>query len=267
MAGIVTERFMPGDTSTDHEAASPEVSRSPLDAISRIPVASWIAGRIGMPEFRRRLLHMLPGLLPFALWAYPHERLWELPVRVWVVGLVMVIVTFGMRNFGSMLRRGESGAVSVLSYGFCVLGALAIAPAHPEFTLIVVVLLAFGDGSATLGGLLLGGPRLFWNRKKSWSGLCCFFACGTVMGTLVYWGEVGGDWTDALILGAGVASCAALAESLPLRLDDNLRVGIATLTACFAIVEHNFQMVIIVSVASIVGALLARRFRSAEPVS
>jgi phytol kinase len=284
MAGVVTERLSPGDTSADHDAqsrrlssrvsghsaaaamldgAAPMVGRSSLDVLSRMPGAAWIAGRIGMSEFRRRLLHMLPGLLPFALWAYPHERVWELPVRVWVVGLVMLIVTFGMRNFGSMLRNGESGAASVLSYGFCVLGSLAIAPAHPEFTLIVVVLLAFGDGSATLGGLLLGGPRLFWNRNKSWSGLACFFACGTLMAAVVYWGEVGASWSDAFLLGAGVALCAALAESLPVRLDDNLRVGIASLMACFAIVEHNFQLLVMMSVASIVGLLLARKFQTA----
>lgn len=280
MAGAMTEGLVRNDDSPDEAmtAALPtestsdfgadvEENRTPLDALARLPVAAQIVNRIGIHEFRRRLLHMLPGLLPFVLWAYPHEQIWELPVRVWIVGLVAVIVTFGMRNFGSMLREGESGAASVLYYGLCVLGSLAVAPLHPEFMLIVVVLLAFGDGSATLGGLLLGGPKLFWNRKKSWSGLACFFACGTLTATVVYWGEVDVTWQAAFLVGAGVAGCAAVAESLPIRLDDNLRVGIAAITACFVIVEHNYQLVIMVSVASLVGSFFAWRYRRAVHTS
>lgn len=278
MAGAISEQSMRGDESPDQPAPSPfpstpgpmntesvvdgseqVTSRNPMDLILRLPGVSRIAARIGMPELRRRLLHMLPGLLPFVLWVYPHERMWELPVRVWVVGLVMLVVTFGMRSFGSMLRPGESGASSVLNYGFCVLGALAIAPNHPEFMLIVVVLLAFGDGSATLGGMLIGGPRLFWNRDKTWSGLMCFFVAGTVTSAVVYWGEVDVSWRDAFVLGAAVALCAALAESLPVRLDDNLRVGFASLTACFVYVDQ-YELLIMMCVASVVGFFVSRKF-------
>ena len=290
MAGAVSERPMRGDESPSHAAPSPfpstprqvkiecvderrvdgsvqVTSPNPMSFFLRMPGVSRVAARIGMPELRRRLLHMLPGLLPLVLWVYPHERMWELPVRVWVVGLVMLVVTFGMKSFGSMLRPGESGASSVLNYGFCVLGSLAIAPEHPEFTLIVVVLLAFGDGSATLGGMLIGGPRLFWNRDKSWAGLACFFVAGTVTAAVVYWGEVEVSWSDAFALGAAVALCAALAESLPVRLDDNLRVGIAAITACFVIVDHNFQLLIMMSVASVVGFLISRKFPAANLTS
>lgn len=268
MSGAATEHpVRDGEVTGAPPPSSAPAPRAPgkggtlLDFVARLPLARRIAERIGIQEFRRRLLHMLPGLLPFVLWACPEDDpRWELPVRVWVVGLVVLIVTFGMRNFGSMLRHGESGASSVLYYGLCVLGSLAIAPDHIEFMLIVVVLLAFGDGSATLGGLLLGGPKLFWNRDKSWSGLACFFVCGAVMAAVVYWGEVEDvTWRDALVLGAGVAACAALAESLPIRLDDNLRVGVAALAACFVIVENNYQLVIMASVAAVAGWLISRK--------
>ena len=250
----------------------PTGKRNLWDVLSRLPGASRIAARIGMSEFRRRLLHMLPGFLPLILWVYPHDPgVWELQVRVWIVGMAMLVITFGMKNFGSMSRSGESGTASVLGYGFCVLGSLAIAPDNPEFMLIVVVLLAFGDGSATLGGLLLGGPKLFWNRNKSWSGLACFFVCGTVTAAVVYSRETQTSWSDSFMLGAGVALCAALAETLPMRLNDNLRVGIVALVACFIFAEGEFLLLRMVSVLTAVGLLvswlISRKHRVTDPNS
>lgn len=238
--------------------------RSPFDAALWLPGAAAVARRLGMPEFRRRLLHMLPGLLPFVLWAYPHERMWELPVRVWVVGLTVLLGYFGVKHFNSMLRQGERGSESIIAYAISVLASLAVAPQNPEFTLIVLVILAFGDGSATLGGMLIGGPRLFWNRDKTWAGLLSFWIAGTLMATIVYQGELDDvTWRSAALFGSGVALFAALAESLPLRLNDNFRVGIATLIGCFLIANHDHRPLLMVSVASVVAFLVLRKWRPA----
>ncbi len=238
--------------------------RTPFDVALRVPGAAALAKRLGMPEFRRRLLHMLPGLLPFVLWAYPHERLWELPVRVWVVGLTVLLAYFGIKHFNSMLREGERGSESILAYAISVLASLAIAPENPEFTLIVLVILAFGDGFATLGGMLIGGPKLFWNRDKTWAGLLSFWTVGTLMATIVYHGELTDvTWRTAVLFGAGVAACAAVAESLPLRFNDNFRVGIATLVGCFVIARDDYRLLLMVSVGSIVAFLVMRKLRPA----
>jgi dolichol kinase len=238
--------------------------RTPFDVALRLPGAAALARRLGMPEFRRRLLHMLPGLLPFVLWAYPHDRLWELPVRVWVVGLTVLLAYFGIKHFNAMLREGERGSESILAYAISVLASLAVAPENPEFTLIVLVILAFGDGSATLGGMLIGGPKLLWNRDKTWAGLLSFWIVGTLMSTIVYHGELAGvTWRNAALFGAGVAACAAVAESLPLRFNDNFRVGIATLVGCFVIAKDDYRLLLMVSVASIVAFLVMRKSRPA----
>jgi dolichol kinase len=237
---------------------------TPFDVALRLPGAAALARRLGIPEFRRRLLHMLPGLLPFVLWAYPHDRTWELPVRVWVVGLTVLLAYFGIKHFNAMLREGERGSESILAYAISVLASLAIAPENPEFTLIVLVILAFGDGSATLGGMLIGGPKLLWNRDKTWAGLLAFWIVGTLMATIVYHGELTDvTWRTAVLFGAGVAACAAVAESLPLKFNDNFRVGIATLIGCFVIARGDYRLLLMVSVASTVAFLVMRKLRHA----
>lgn len=233
-------------------ATSDGTGRSPLDVVFRLPGTRQIAGHMGQAELRRRLLHMTPGLLPLALWLYPHSYPnWEFPVRVWVCGLAMGLAFFGLKHFREVARAGETGGIdSVLGYSFSVLAGLAINPAHPEYCLIVLAILAFGDGSATLGGKLLGGPRLFWNRDKTWAGLLSFWICGSIVATLAYWGEVRPQpaLMSAVWIAALVTAAAALAESLPLKLNDNLRVGIATLVACETVIArdpHALRMLVV----------------------
>jgi dolichol kinase len=239
---------------------------SPLDLVFRLPGIGRLTGRMGRAELRRRLLHMTPGLLPVALWLYPHSYPnWELPVRVWVCGLAMALAFFGLKHFRAVARDGESGGIdSVLSYSFSVLAGLAINRDHPEYCLIVLTILAFGDGSATLGGKLIGGPRLLWNRDKTWAGLLCFWVCGTLVAMLAYWGEVRPQPTllSAAAIAAIVTAAAALAESLPLKLNDNMRVGIATLVACETVIgrdPHALRMLIVGTVLVGLYGLWRRR--------
>ena len=228
-----------------------------LDTVFKLPGAAILSAKLGPAELRRRMLHMVPGLLPFILWVYPHGYPWsdETPIRVWIAGLAIIIAFFGLRNFRSFARSGEAnGDTSVLGYSFSVLGALAIAPENPEITLIVLVILAFGDGSATLGGMLLKGPKLFWNRDKTWAGLASFWVVGTLFAAVVYWGEVVPQisWETAFRHAALIAGCAAVAESLPLRMNDNLRVGIATLIASLAFIAGEYRPVKMLIGASVV---------------
>lgn len=238
---------------------------NPLDVVFRIPGACRLAGRLGRAELRRRLLHVLPGLFPLLLWLYPHDYPWELPLRVWVAGLAVLLAFFGLKHFRSVARHGEgAGNDSVMGYSFSVLGTLAVAPQHPEYTLMVVTILAFGDGSATLGGVLLGGPKLFWNREKTWAGLLSFWLCGSLVSAVAYWGEVVPHvpFREALLVGAIITAAAAFAESLPLRMNDNLRVGIVSLVACFAVVEQEYIPLRMLAIATTAVWLVMRLRRA-----
>lgn len=102
--------------------------------------------------------------------------------------------------------------------------------------MMTLAILAFGDGSATLGGLTLGGLRLPWNRRKTLTGFLCFLLFGGPMASLVYWGEAAAGTTlsTAIIIGVVSTLTAAIAETMPSRINDNLRVGVtAVLVGAF----------------------------------
>lgn len=183
-------------------------------------------------EVRRRLLHMAPGFLPFALWVIPHQDPWG-PVLLSVVALLgVVVVTAALRRFRAFARRGEQDwSVAVVGYALPVLAPLLLLPGEAEIGLTVLGILALGDGSATLGGLRMGGRRLPWNPRKSWTGLVCFCLGGGTLGALLFWGEavprVSLPTAVLCVLPATLA--AALVESLPFRGNDNARVGVTAL--------------------------------------
>jgi dolichol kinase len=197
--------------------------------------------------------HMLPGLFPLLLWLIPHPH-----ARV-VAGIVAVAVIGGgigtFLRFGCIQREGEQRTdciKAVIGYAGSLLATLALFPAHPEVALAVLGVLALGDGSATLGGMLLCGPKLPWNSHKTIAGTACFLIVGTLTAAVLYLAQVHSYWaaSESWIVSirafpsrfaialtiAGIATLtAAIAESLPFRTNDNLRVGVsATIAASVA---------------------------------
>lgn len=207
-----------------------------------VPSARPLVERLGSTEVRRRLWHILPGFLPFLLWVIPHQDPWELPLLVVVVLLAVVLVASMLRGFGRIARQGaESGVAPVVGYGATVLAMLLLFPGHAEWGLTVLAVLAFGDGCATLGGKLWQGPKLPWNPQKTWVGFACFCVCGGLMSTVIYWGEARPQygWAVAAACGVSATLVAALAESLPMRLNDNIRVS---LTAAATVVATHVYL-------------------------
>src|SRR5690606_11644713 len=123
----------------------------------------------------RKLLHISPGFLAFLLPYAPHTKplsgqaLFELTViTAFLTGLYIALRRF-------VARPGESDFyVTTLSYPAAVLGTLFAFPHAPELAAVVVVVIAFGDGAAYLGGKRIGGPRLPWNPTKTWAGTLTF---------------------------------------------------------------------------------------------
>jgi uncharacterized protein (TIGR00297 family) len=155
-------------------------------------------------------------------------------------------------------RRGFSWGIAL--YPAAVLALILVFRGRLELAAAVWGLLAFGDGMATVCGLLVGGPRLPWNRAKTWSGLVAFVLWGTAAAAfLMRWTQravpdaaaagsalpdwvggsflavAGGGPTTWLVLGClTAAAAAAFAESLDTGVDDNVvvpMVGGATLWA------------------------------------
>jgi dolichol kinase len=189
-----------------------------------------LLGRLPPHEWRRRMVHMSPGLLPSLFLVIPHAD----PLTWYVKGPIL-LVTLGLAIFSLMKARlfarcGETGWVcSVVSYAIITLTLLMAFPSQPELGLVVTIIIAFGDGSATLAGMLARGRKLPWNSAKSWIGMAAFLVCSIPLATLVYWGEAhpGVSLPVALACVVPAAVMAALAESLPTRINDNIRVGVA----------------------------------------
>lgn len=201
-------------------------------------VGRW--AQLSSSELRRRFWHIAPGLLPLALWFVPHRD--PLSPTLQLI-LVLVVSGFGVNAFVRyrLIARGEDRQKfsSVLGYTGGIFAPLLLFPGDIEIAMTFLTLIAFGDGSATLGGMVLGGPRLPWNREKTWSGLFCFLLVGVPMATLVYWGETAFNpesipesisWGTALLVAGTAALAAALSESVRSRVNDNVRIAVAAVS-------------------------------------
>lgn len=175
---------------------------------------------------------MLPGVLAALLPLIPHTD----PMGWYSIAILLVAIggtsLYALKREALFRRRGDgvSGwSMSVISYGVITLALVLALPAQPEIAMAVTMIIAFGDGSATLAGMLVRGRRLPWNRDKSWAGLAAFMLCSIPLATLAYWAEArpGVALPLACACVAPAVLVAALAESLPVRVNDNIRVGVS----------------------------------------
>lgn len=193
-----------------------------------LPILRDIAAKIGVSELRRRLIHMSPVFLPFLLWVIPHRDPWG-PILInvsLVITVTMAVMT--LLRFRTIARTDkEDGMSAVIGYAVPILMLILLLPARGELAVMTLGIIALGDGSATLGGLWFGGRRLPWNARKTIAGLLSFCICGTLMATVIYWGEArpGVSWQAAFLCASIATVAAALVESLPLPWNDNFRVA------------------------------------------
>lgn len=209
-------------------AASPVLPRSDVPSWQDLPIFRDIAAKIGVAEFRRRLIHMTPALLPFLLWYIPHRDPWGPLLINAALALTIVLVANCVLRFRTIARSAqEQGLGAAVGYAVPLLLLILLLPDRGELVVMTLGIIAMGDGSATLGGLWFGGQRLPWNPRKSISGLICFMVAGTFFATLFYWGEArpGVSWQTAFTVASVATSAAAFVESLPGRGNDNFRVA------------------------------------------
>jgi len=126
----------------------------------------------------------------------------------------------------SLFREGDRARgypVGILLYPLVVLALVLLFPRRLDLAAAGWGFLAFGDGFATLVGGALGGRRLPWNPRKSWSGLLGYVAFGS-LGATALSSFVAGRLPAPLELVAFLlaALVGAVLESLPSELDDNI---------------------------------------------
>jgi uncharacterized protein (TIGR00297 family) len=191
-------------------------------------------------EAARKAVHVLSGLFALLLrflnwWQSLLLALGALAFN----GLILPRMSGGALDRDADRRRGY--ALGILLYPLSVATLIVIFHSRLDIAAAAWGLMAFGDGAATLAGTFLGGPRLPWNRSKSWAGFIAFVAAGSAAATILQvWVAGGHPGTPAPgfpvgALAIAVAIGGAFVESLPLGIDDNLTVPLLTGGALFAL--------------------------------
>jgi len=199
---------------------------APSDERSALRWFDGLLARLGPQEYRRRFGHFVPGVLALVGAWIPHQGPFVVVVATFVIcGVLATVALYGQE----MIRRPNERncLAAILGYAAAVIPLFLVFPSQPELALAVAGIIAFGDGSATLAGLLARSRRLPWNANKSWAGTAAFIAVGLPMATLIFWhGSVPHPSPELVVLCVGPAVLvSALVESLPIPGNDNLLVG------------------------------------------
>jgi dolichol kinase len=169
-------------------------------------------------EKARQYFHIVLGLLLLILLLLGGRFvfLFSLFLILIIGSFVVNLYSLGMmKEIDLFKERFEREGVKVMGLGSAlyILGMLGTAAVLQDQNEIAatILLLAMGDGAATLFGLN-GKYALPWNRKKTLEGSVAFFFFGL---------------SSCLFVGARaipLALLAALVESLPLAVDDNILI-------------------------------------------
>ncbi len=139
----------------------------------------------------------------------------------------------GGRRLWRDAELAAGGSAGIVLYPLSVLLLVLLFWRRLEVAAATWGILAFGDGMASVVGMTLGRRKLPWNPEKSWAGSGAYALFGTVAAAgLLAWTAPGRyDWSFAVAAGAAAAVFAAVLESLPQGLDDNL--GVPLLSGLF----------------------------------
>jgi len=187
--------------------------------------------RIGGTEWTRKAVHMGSGMLAVLLHWLPGWGAWGLGAAALLLN-VFILPSLTGHALERAHDRREGVAWGIVFYPLSVLILTLVFAGRLEIAAAGWALMAFGDGSATLLGKSLPRPRLPWNRDKSLAGTVALFFCGGGTAWLLYLFVAAGHGRhpDPLLVLAAVAATAAMAailESLPTGVDDNLLVPLA----------------------------------------
>ncbi|HNQ78836.1 MAG TPA: DUF92 domain-containing protein [Acidobacteriota bacterium] len=185
-------------------------------------------------DILRKLIHMLMGLFALALrWLNPWQAM--LCALLAFLHNLYIFPLYGRKKLekDEEKKRGYTAIVSypavvffliLLSYLFCLTSRDSAMPLAAASWAI----LAFGDALGGIFGMSLKGPKLPWNKEKTFSGLFSFVAFSSIAAFLGYAFVSGGSFPDLLkdarflsviLLAAPVS---AIVESLDGQFDDNI---------------------------------------------
>lgn len=142
---------------------------------------------------------------------YARSR-WE-----WVNGVAV-------RVLGPVMRESEVNQLTGIPfYMASCLFAFLIFPRH--IAVLSILYLAFGDPLSSFFGVLYGKNKIFPNKSLQGT-LGGFFVCAIVSAGYLYWQSFDGE--KILLLAMIGGFCGAVAELLPLNVDDNFSIPVVS---------------------------------------
>jgi uncharacterized protein (TIGR00297 family) len=170
-------------------------------------------------EGLRKSIHIATGFLAITLRWLP----WRIAAAIAAAAAVGNWLVLH-RVVGKRVARHERGYdAGIVLYPLAVCALILSFNWHIELAALGWVILAFGDGFATLIGRAVPIAPLPWNRIKSWGGFIAFIVAAGIagIGIAMFFGA------PPLAMVAVAVIVAAIVESLPLGINDNISVPAA----------------------------------------
>jgi uncharacterized protein (TIGR00297 family) len=140
---------------------------------------------------------------------------------------VLVLPRIGGRRLYRPIDDARGFPLGILLYPLAVLLLILMFSSRLDIAAAAWGILAFGDGAATLAGTRFRGRALPWNAEKSVAGSVSFAVCAAAGGiALAWWTRPDGSIWFVALAPIAAAVAAALVESMPVRLDDNISVPV-----------------------------------------
>jgi uncharacterized protein (TIGR00297 family) len=174
-------------------------------------------------ETRRQIVHITMGAWALLLrWiAWPHAAALAVAALLFNVFLLPRV---GGRGLYRDAEVGRGLPIGILLYPLSVL--LLVLTFRDRLDIVAAAwgIMAAGDGFATIAGRAWGRRRLPWNPEKTVEGTLAFIIAGSVAGVFLAMWVSPTPRLYLWIAPVAAAVVAALVESIPVRLDDNLSV-------------------------------------------
>lgn len=182
-------------------------------------------------ETKRQIEHILPLSFAFLL---PYMSLWQAVLCCAGAGVYGLFVSGRVNRDGVREDERKRGwSVGKISYALVVLALILLFRERVHIACGAWAVLALGDSLSNLAGRRWGRGTIPWSSHRTWPGTIAY-AVSSWAGSLllVYWAvRVTGYTLPAFaVVAAGclaAAVVAALVETLPLPLDDNLTCPLA----------------------------------------
>ncbi|HEY0788190.1 MAG TPA: DUF92 domain-containing protein, partial [Thermoanaerobaculia bacterium] len=184
-------------------------------------------------EILRKIVHIAFGFCALLL-------RWLAPWQAALVALAALLHNWKVLPLvlGKRIARDARGTdLGILLYPIAVFFLIVAFWRDQALAAAGWAILAFGDGSATLAGRLIGGPALPWNRAKTFTGSAAFVLAGGAAAWLIasFVDPDPGYALPWIAIGFAAAVACAIAEGLALNVDDNVVIPLVGGLALFAL--------------------------------